>query len=498
MTAAPQHVPIAIVGAGFGGLGTAIRLLQSGRRDFVILERASDVGGVWRDNSYPGCACDVQSHLYSFSFAPNPEWTRRYAPQAEIWEYLRECARRFDLLPHIRFDCELREASWDEGGQKWRLETSTGPMTAEVVVAGVGALSDPAVPALPGLEQFRGRSFHSARWDHGYDLTGRRVAVIGTGASAIQFVPQIQPRVAKLNLYQRTPAWVMPRLDRPVPEGTRRLLRDHPLALAARRAFLRVTRELLAIPLLWPVLGRLAQKIALRHLHRSVKDPALRAKLTPAYDIGCKRILLADDYYPAVAKRNVEVVTDAIREIRAHSIVTADGTERETDAIIFGTGFQIADLPIAKRVRGRDGRTLAEMWAGSPTAHLGTTVAGYPNFFILQGPNTGLGHTSVILMIESQIEHILAALAYMRAHDLAAVEPRREAQAEFVARVDARMRGTVWTAGGCKSWYLDKSGRNFTLWPGFTFSYHRRVRRFRPAEYVCEQRRDEAAIRGAA
>jgi cation diffusion facilitator CzcD-associated flavoprotein CzcO len=480
----PGHARIAIIGSGFGGLGTAIRLKQQGTEDFVIFERAGDVGGTWRDNSYPGCACDVQSHLYSFSFVPNPNWTRSYSQQPEIWAYLKRCAQDFDLLPHIRFRHDVREAAWDGSAQLWRIETSQGNYTASVLVMASGALSSPALPKLRGLERFQGRTFHSARWQHDYDLKGRRVAVIGTGASAIQFVPEIQPLVSKLHIFQRTPPWIMPRRDRALGARMRRLFRRLPLAQRATRACIYVFREFFFLVFRDLRLSKLVQRIALRHLKKSIADPELRAKLTPAYAIGCKRVLVSDDYLPALARPNVELVTDGIAEIRDHSIVDREGVERPVDAIIFGTGFQVTDQPLAKHIRGSDGRTLEEVWAGSPQAHLGTTVAGFPNLFILMGPNTGLGHNSVLFMLEAQIEHLLAALSYMRRHGISALEPRPAAQAAYVADVRKRMEGTVWTAGGCASWYLDRTGHNSTLWPDFSWRFRRRVVRLRPDEYL--------------
>jgi cation diffusion facilitator CzcD-associated flavoprotein CzcO len=478
------HPRIAIIGSGFGGLGAAIRLKQQGIEDFLIFERANDVGGTWRDNTYPGCACDVQSHLYSLSFAPNPNWTRSYSQQPEIWAYLKRCAQDFGVLPHIRFEHEVREAAWDERAQRWQIETSQGRYSASVLVMASGALSNPAMPELPGLERFRGAAFHSARWNHDYDLAGRRVAVIGTGASAIQFVPEIQPRVSQLHIFQRTPPWIMPRRDRALGARSRQLFRRWPLAQRATRAGIYVFREFFFLIFRHLRLSKLVERVALRHLKQSIADPALRAKLTPAYAIGCKRILVSDDYLPALARPNVELVTTAIAEVREHSIVDVEGTERPVEAIIFGTGFQVTAQPLAKHIRGGDGRTLAEVWAGSPQAHAGTTVAGFPNLFILMGPNTGLGHNSVLYMLEAQIEHLLAALSYMRQHGLGAMEPHPDAQAAYVADVQKRMRGTVWTAGGCASWYLDRTGRNSTLWPDFSWRFRRRVARLRPDEYV--------------
>ena len=479
---------IAIIGSGFGGLGAAIRLKQRGEDDFLIFERAEEVGGTWRDNSYPGCACDVQSHLYSFSFAPNPDWTRSFSPQSEIWDYLKRCARDFQLLPHIRFRHDVREAAWDDQAQVWRIETSRGSYTARALVMASGALSEPSLPALPGLENFRGRVFHSARWAHDYDLTKRRVAVVGTGASAIQFVPEIQPVVERLHLFQRTPPWIMPRRDRALTRYEQRLFRRFPSLQRLARASIYLFREMFVAGFRHVGLARHVERIARRHLERSVRDAALRAKLTPDYRIGCKRILVSNDYLPAITQPNVELVTDGVAEVRAHSVVGGDGVERPVDAIILGTGFRVTDPPLARHIRGRQGSTLAEVWAGSPRAHVGTTVAGFPNLFILLGPNTALGHTSVLYMIEAQIEHVLAALACVGRDGVTSIEPRAEAQAAYVAEVERRMRGTVWVAGGCASWYLDSTGRNSTIWPDFTWRFRRRAARFDPAEYVLRTR----------
>jgi cation diffusion facilitator CzcD-associated flavoprotein CzcO len=479
-----EQVRIAIIGSGFGGLGTAIRLLQEGIGDFVILERAGDIGGTWRDNTYPGCECDVQSHLYSFSFAPNPEWTRSFSPQPEIQAYLQRVARDFGVLPYVRFHHEVRGAAWDDDAQSWRIDTSRGPLAAQVLVMASGALSDPLIPDLPGLDRFEGPAFHSARWDHSFDLTGKRVAVVGTGASAIQFIPAIQPKVGRLYVFQRTPPWILPRTQRELGERTHRLYRRFPALQRAARGSIYLAREAFVLGFRRPRAMRLAQKVALRHLRKSIPDPALRARLTPDWTIGCKRILLSNDYLPALAQPNVEVVTEGIAEVRPRSIVSNDGVEREADAIVFGTGFQPTDPPLAHAIRGRGGRPLTEVWAGSPRAHLGTTVAGFPNLFMLMGPNTGLGHTSVVYMIEAQVEHLLQALRHLGRSGAAALEPRPEAQAAYVDAVDRRMTGTVWTAGGCRSWYLDRTGRNSTLWPDFTWRFRRRVARLDPAEYV--------------
>jgi cation diffusion facilitator CzcD-associated flavoprotein CzcO len=476
---------IAIIGSGFGGLGAAVRLKQQGIEDFVILERAGDLGGTWRDNTYPGCACDVQSHLYSFSFAPNPDWSRSFSPQPEIWAYLKRCARDFNLLPHLRFNHEVREAFWDNDAQRWIIETGGGVrLRASVLIMAAGALSEPSMPKLPGLEAFKGRVFHSARWDHEFKLEGSRVAVIGTGASAIQFVPEIQPLVEKLYLFQRTPPWIMPRRERSLSETKRRLFRRIPLLQRFMRLLIYLFRELffLGFRHLW--LASRIQRIALRHLEKAVPDPVLRAKLTPNYAIGCKRVLISNDYLPSITRPNVELVTEGISEVREHSIVSRDGIERNVDAIIMATGFHVTDPPMAKHVRGRHGLTLAEIWKGSPRAHLGTTIAGFPNLFVLLGPNTGLGHNSVVYMIEAQIEHVMNVLRYMRAKGVNAIEPRAEAQAAFVHEVEQRMKGTVWVEGGCASWYLDGTGRNSTIWPDFTWRFRNRVARMNAGDYL--------------
>jgi cation diffusion facilitator CzcD-associated flavoprotein CzcO len=478
-----MHVTIAIVGSGFGGLGMAIRLRQAGFDDFAVLERAAALGGTWRDNTYPGCQCDVPSHLYSFSFAPNPDWSRTFSPQPEIWDYLERCADRFDVRRHIRFSSEVHEALWDAADRRWHLTTSGGPVTADVLISATGPLSEPSLPKLPGLETFQGKAFHSSRWDPGVDLAGRDVVVVGTGASAIQFVPEIQPLVRSLTLLQRTPPWVMARRERAFSPREKRVYGRLPVLQRLMRTGIYWGRELSALAFLHPRLMPAVQRLALRNLHNAVTDPALRATLTPTYAMGCKRVLQSDTYYPALTRDNVSVVTSPVREVRPQGIVTADGETHPADVIIFGTGFHVTDMPIAERIRGRDGRSLAEVWQGSPEAYRGTTVAGFPNLFLLLGPNTGLGHTSVVFMIESQLAYVLDALRQMRRRGLATVEPSVAAQRGFVAAVDRRSAGTVWKSGGCRSWYLDATGRNSTLWPGYTWRFRQRMRRFDLAAY---------------
>ncbi len=481
-TAIP-HTRIAIVGSGFAGLGLAIQLRRSGVDDFVVLERSGEVGGTWRDNTYPGCACDVPSHLYSFSFAPNPEWTRTYSPQPEIQAYLRRCAREFGVLPHIRFHSALQRARWDESTGRWELQTATGPRTAQFLVAAQGALSEPALPDIPGIEDFTGEVFHTARWRHDTDLRGRRVAVIGTGASAIQVVPRIQPQVERLVLFQRTPPWIMPHRDRPIRDWERRLYRTVPAAQRAVRTGVYWGRETFVLGFSGGAMP-LGERIARRHLRNQVADPELRAKLTPHYRMGCKRILLSNEYYPALTRPNVDVVTAGIREIRANSVVSNDAVEHEVDAIVLGTGFRVTDMPIAHMVRGRGGRSLDDVWQGSPQAHMGTSVAGFPNLFLMTGPNTGLGHTSIVFMVESQVAYILDALRRVQQRGAAIVEVREDAQLTSNRWIQSKLAKSVWNTGGCKSWYLDRSGRNSTLWPGPTFTYRLRTRRFDAENYA--------------
>lgn len=480
----PQHVRVAIVGAGFAGLGMAIRLKQDGIDDFVILERAGDVGGVWRDNVYPGCACDVQSLLYSFSFAPNLGWSRVYSPGWEIQAYLRDCVRQFQLEPFLRFGHAVLSAKWDVATRRWVLETSHGVLTADAFVVAVGTLSEPVIPPLPGLERFRGKVMHSARWDAGYALAGRRVGVVGTGASAVQIVPAIQPEVGRLVLFQRTPAWVLPRGDKPIGVLRKALYRWVPGARWFLREALRILRDCLALGFEHPWILRLGQRWVLRHMLKTVKDPSLRERLTPRYTMGCKRILVSDDYLPALTRPNVDVVTEPIREVREDAVVTSDGTVHPVDTLVFGTGFQATDMPLSHHIQGREGRTLAQVWSGSPRAFLGISVSGFPNLFLLQGPHTTLGHTSVLLMMEAQVEHVLGALRYLEARGAAAVEPDPKAQDAFVRDLDARLSRSVWTQGGCRSWYMDATGRNSALWPGSTGAFRHRVERFEPSDYV--------------
>ncbi|MER5373689.1 NAD(P)/FAD-dependent oxidoreductase [Streptomyces sp. NPDC002553] len=482
------HVRVAVIGSGFGGLGAAVRLRREGITDFVVLERAGGVGGTWRDNSYPGCACDVPSHLYSFSFAPNPEWPRTFSGQEHIRAYLEHVTDTYGLRPHLRFDSEVKRMTWDAERLRWDIETASGAFSADVVVSATGPLSDPKIPDIPGLDSFPGKVFHSARWDHDYDLAGKRVAMVGTGASAVQIVPAIQPVVDRLTLFQRTPPWVMPRMDRGITGAERWLHRRLPFTAQARRGLLWGIRELQVQAFTkHPNELGFVERLARGNMARAVKDPALRARLTPDYRIGCKRILLSSEYYPALTRPNVDLVAAGLREVRGSTLVAADGSEAEADAIVFGTGFHVTDMPIADRVVGADGRTLAESWKGGMESLRGASAAGFPNWMTIIGPNTGLGNSSMILMIESQLNYMAD---FLRQLDVlggpgvhAALDARPSAVHAWNRRVQDRMRRTVWNTGGCTSWYLDAEGRNTTIWPGTTSEFRRATRRVDLAEY---------------
>jgi cation diffusion facilitator CzcD-associated flavoprotein CzcO len=490
---------IGIVGTGFAGLGMAIRLKQAGIHDFVVMEKGDDVGGTWRENFYPGAACDVQSHLYSFSFAPNPNWSRQFAPQEEILQYLRDCADKFGIMPHIKFNSGIAEGRWDEQAGLWRgLTTSGDSFEARVVVTGCGAFNKPVLPNIPGIESFQGELLHTAKWKRGVDLKGKRIAVIGTGASAIQVVPEMAKVASKMTLFQRTPAWIMPK---PNPEYTatqKRRFASQPFTQKLERSKIYAQNELFATAFVVnPKLMSQGEKFARSYLAAKVKDPVLREKLTPKYAVGCKRILLSSEYYPALTRDNVEVVTDGIKEVRAHSVVTRDGREHELDALVCATGFQVSENVAPFQIYGRNGLELNEAWTEGAEAYKGTTVKGYPNAFILLGPNTGLGHSSVVLMIEAQINYALQGIKTVLDEDLKSIEVRAEVQDRFNVWLHKRMSRTVWQRGGCVSYYTTASGKNTTLWPGFTFEFMAQTRNFDRADYVMVKQQPERKRRSA-
>ena len=486
MSPASNDPAIVIIGSGFAGLCMAIALKRADYHHFVILEKNEDLGGTWRDNKYPGCACDVPSHMYSFSFELNPGWSRMFAPQPEIWEYMRQCARKYGIGAHIRFGCSVEDMEWDDTIGRWRIATAAGKVyTARAIVSGIGALHLPSVPEIPGVDQFAGATFHSAQWDRSCGLSGQRVAVIGTGASAIQLIPQIAKQADQVHIFQRTPPWIHPRPDFEIPSAVRatfaaappvmRTFRNGIYWLLETRAAGFAVHPRLMVPL---------QRMAERHITRQIRDPALRAKVTPDYTIGCKRILLSSDYYPALTRPNVELVTDPISRITKSGLVCTDGSAYDVDVIIYGTGFKTIEALAELNVAGRDGVKLQDVWRGGIEAYHGVTVAGFPNFFLLLGPNTGLAHNSVIFMIESQVQHVMSCLRLLARQKGKTIEVRASALRRFNDGIQRRLGQAVWSEGGCTSWYLDADGVNRALWPGFSFEYWARTRRARRADYV--------------
>ncbi|WP_284750566.1 flavin-containing monooxygenase [Amycolatopsis sp. RTGN1] len=481
-----ERFKVVIVGTGFSGLGQAIQLEKAGIRDYVILEKATEVGGTWRDNSYPGCACDVQSHMYSFSYEQNPDWSRSFSPQPEIFEYLKGVADKYRLREKIRFGVELTGAHWDEKERRWTATTKDGrEFVAQFLVSGVGGLHIPQVPELPGIAKFKGQTWHSAQWNHEYDLRGKKVAVVGTGASAVQFVPKIAPDVAELTLFQRTPPWIMPKPDHAMPSWAQTLFKRVPGTQRLYRNALYWLLEARAIGFNGhPAIMKAGELIAKRNIAKGIKDSALRKKVTPDYTMGCKRVLISNDYYPALSRPNVDVNTAGIKEVKAHSIVDSAGVEHEVDAIVYGTGFKVTDALEYLDITGVDGRDLAKEWAAEGMrTHKGIAVSGFPNLFFLLGPNTALGHNSVVFMIESQSRYVVDAIKLAGSRDAAALDVRPGVQDKFQQDIQDKLVKGVWTQGGCKSWYLDAKGVNRTIWPGFTWRYWLETRKVDPADF---------------
>ncbi|GIF47166.1 cation diffusion facilitator CzcD-associated flavoprotein CzcO [Asanoa ferruginea] len=489
-----RNIDVLIIGSGFSGiaLGRALRL--SGRTDFVILEREPDVGGVWRSNTYPGCTCDVPSHLYSFSFAPNPDWSSTYSPQPEIQDYLRRCVDRFALRPHLRANVEVTAARWVDGDQRWHVSTSQGEWTASVLVSAVGPLTEPKFPDVPGIDRFAGKIMHSARWDHSYNLAGKRVASIGTGASAIQYVPEIADEVGRLFVFQRSAPWITPHDKRPITDAERHAFRSRPIRQKIQRAKVYAAKEAFVLGMAKrPRLMRMLEGPVRRHMERQVGDPALRKAVTPDFTLGCKRILPSNTWYPALQKPSVELVPHALAELREHSVVGADGIEREVDTIIFGTGYHVTDMPFADKVHGRAGTPLNDVWAGSPRAYLGVSVPGFPNYFMLLGPNSGLGHSSMVYMIEAQAEHVKNAISALDRSGATTIEVTQQVYDAYNADIDRRMATTVWEVGGCRTFYQDANGRNATIYPDWTFRYRRQAVRWRADAYRLTTGRRQSA-----
>jgi cation diffusion facilitator CzcD-associated flavoprotein CzcO len=481
-----RHAHIIMIGAGLAGVAAAVRLSQNGWHDFLILERGYDVGGTWRDNTYPGAACDIPSHLYAYSFAPNPTWTRSFSSQWEIQRYITDVTRRYGVRGRHVFGCEVTAARWNEAAARWELATSKGAYTAEVLIGAWGALCEPALPDVPGLENFGGHVFHSARWDHDADLTGKKIAVIGTGASAVQIVPAIAEKAASLHVYQRTAPWVLPRLERRYSTLERLVFRRLSLYQRLVRSTLYWGHEAQAIGLTSrPWLLKPVELLCRAKLRGEVRDPIVRRQLRPDYRFGCKRILISNSYYPAFNRENVHLVTAGIDKIVADEIRTLDGVVHETDAIVLATGFHVTDSPTYRRIFGRDGRSLAEVFDEvGRKCYKGSAIAGFPNLFILVGPNTGLGHNSMILMIESQVNYVVNAIEAMKRRPLRSLEVRQDAQDRYSRLLQQRLSRSVWNTGGCSSWYIDKHGANTTMWPGSSYAFRRITRKFDIEAYL--------------
>jgi cation diffusion facilitator CzcD-associated flavoprotein CzcO len=479
-------VEMAIVGAGFGGMAMAIRMLQEGNTDFVLIEKGNTVGGTWRENTYPGAACDVQSHMYSLSFAPKTDWSKRYAGWEEIQAYVQDTCKKFDLDSYARYHTEVVGAHYDENTAYWTLNFQDGDsLKCKYFVLASGPLHVPQIPRLKGIDSFKGKVFHSAQWDHSYDLTGKNVVSIGTGGSAIQYVPEIAPQVKQLYVMQRTPAWVIPRDERKYAELEKTVFEKVPALRKLHRARLYWSNESRVVPIFKPAMMRQAQKLAALFIRFQVKDKTIAKKLTPDYVLGCKRILISNKYFPTFNRPNVELVTDGIAEIRENSIVTKDGVERPADCIIYGTGF-ITDPRIYMKdfpCTGINGHNLMTDWKQGAESYLGVTTTGYPNMFQLVGPNTGLGHNSIIFMIEAQVHYILELMKLMKKQNADYVDVRADVQTAFNEKVQKSLDGTVW-ATGCTSWYQQDGGKNFAIWPGYTWRYWLETRKVNTNDYV--------------
>jgi cation diffusion facilitator CzcD-associated flavoprotein CzcO len=475
---------IAVVGAGFGGIGAAVMLEQAGHRDVTVFERGERIGGVWHHNTYPGAACDVPSHLYEFSFAPNPRWSRRYSPQAEIQAYLEDVARRYGVADRIRTSTEVQEARWDEERGRWSLKTTAGDHEADVLLTACGQLSTPKIPPIAGLESFEGPAFHTARWRHDVDLRGKRVAVVGTGCSAIQVVPAIQPVVEQLDIYQRSPGWTFPKSDFEYRERTKRLFERFPIVQRLDRQANFAFHELAAAALtskrwLLPPFRALCRA----QIRRAVKDPTLRAKVTPRDEIGCKRIMLTDEWYPTLTQPNVELIDERVDAVTPGGVRTAGGSERPADVLVLATGFQAHGFTAPMEVVGTGGRSLVDAWAGVPRAYLGMSVAGFPNMFLLYGPNTNGGSGSVIYTIEAGVRHVIAALGELERANARRIELRPQVAERFDRELREALAGTVWHTG-CTSWYVDENGNDPNQWPWLWSTYRRRTGRIEPGAYA--------------
>ena len=479
---------VLIVGAGFGGIGAAIELQRHGFTDVTILDHAPGLGGTWRHNSYPGAACDVPSHLYSFSFAQRRDWSRLCSPQQEILDYLHDVAARFGVDRLVVPDTRVTSCDWDDAQHVWRTTSDDGrSWESDAIIIATGQLHQPAYPAVEGLDRFKGHSFHSAHWDHEYDLRGRRVAVIGTGASAVQFVPEIAEQAQRLVVFQRTGNWFLPRRNRPYPPLVKWAIEHVPGVQAFRRRFMFNYGESLTLMIRHPrTWGRLGHARSSAFMRWQVKDPELRRRLWPDYTFGCKRVLFSSAFLPALQRPNVDVVTDPIASLSERGVVTADGTEHEVDCVIYGTGFRTNDFMFPMAIRGAGGEQLAEVWARGAHAHLGMTVPGFPSMFVMYGPNTNTSGGSIIVYLEAQAAYIRQGLEQLRRRGATAIEVRPEVEAASDAEVQRSFAGTAWTQ--CDSWYRNPDGRVVANWPRYMRDYLDETRELDPQEFTFHER----------
>ncbi len=482
---AAEYHKIVIIGGGFAGLGAAIKLKEAGIHDFILLEKAHEMGGVWRENTYPGCACDVPSSLYSYSFEPNPNWSRVFAPQAEIKDYLQNIANKYNIMPHVRLNTEVISARWSDETQNWLIETDQGEFTAQFSIMACGPMHEPVLPNIKGIDQFSGQIFHSSQWRHDLDLTGKRVAVIGTGASAIQFIPQIQPIVKQLTVFQRTAQWILPKSDINLPKPIQALFKYLPLTQRLLRGGVYGVFESINGGLQSPAAMKQFQKLAELHLNLTIKDKKLREKLRPNFIIGCKRILQSNNWYPALAQNNVEVIASALAEVQGNTLIAEDGSQTEADIIILATGFEIAEPPIAKRVYNRFGQSMADVWQGSPEGYKGTMVEACPNGFLMFGPNVAVS-SSAFIIIEAQLPYIVDAIKQAVDQGIQTIEPDPKLIKPYNEKIQAALQHTVWNKGGCQSYFLDRNGRNSTAWPWTTFKLKQQLKRFNLNEYLID------------
>ncbi len=478
---------VIIVGGGFAGLGAAIKLKEAGIEDFILLEKAAEMGGVWRENTYPGCACDVPSALYSYSFAQNPSWSRVFAPQAEIKQYLFDVVERYQVMPHVRVNHEALQAKWSDQDNCWIIHTNQGELRSQFAILACGPMHEPVLPAVEGIENFKGEIFHSSQWRHDIDLTGKRVAVIGTGASAIQFVPQIQPQVQQLTVFQRTAQWILPKSDMPLLAPVRAMFKLLPLTQQLMRGSVYGIFETINGGIQSPAAMTQFQKLAKWHLHHQIKDPQLRKKLTPDFIIGCKRILQSNNWYPALAQKNVDVIPSGLAQVKSNTLIAANGESCEVDVIILGTGFEIAEPPIANRVYNRYGQRMSDVWQGSPEGYMGTMVENCPNGFLMFGPNVAVS-SSAFIIIEAQLNYIIDALKQAVHMDIRSIEPNPNITRQFNEKVQAALQKTVWNKGGCQSYFIDRNGRNSTVWPWTTFKLREKMSQFNLSEYLIDYR----------